>query len=300
MKRALPLAPVLIGALAMPTRADQYAILYRPPGEAQDRSITITTTTGSYNQYKTLLEKQKWWNNYDYATSVLKGKLISGPDSGEEFYFTPSGSNKAFATSITSFQSTNGLVERINAQRSQVTYSTPKLTLYSIFNISKLINDTLTWALEAAPIISSGNVDTGNANNKSSNLEKTLVAAFKGGTLTIDETNPTYSLDFTVDNSNTNQIDSAGNTATFSGAFTDAANGIPGNLLIADSGSTGGAIRLNGSNTYSGLTTVKSGTLEINGSIQSNTTIEQAGRLKGSGTINGNELSYGGGLKLRW
>ena len=282
MQRALPLTPVLIAALAMPAGADQYEVLYTPPGDAQKRSITITTATGSYSQYKTLLQKQKWWNNYDYATSVLNGKLVSGPDSGKDFYFTPSGANKAFATSIYSFQSTNGLVERINAQRSQVTIRLPNLTYYSIFIISEPFNDPLTWALEAAPIISSGNVDTGDANNKSSNLGKTLVAAFKGGTLTIDETNPTYSLDFTVDNSNTNQIDSAGNTATFSGAFTDEATGIPGNLLIADSGSTGGVIRLNGTSTYSGLTTVKSGTLEINGSIQSNTTIEQAGRLKGS------------------
>jgi autotransporter-associated beta strand protein len=266
MQRALPLTPVLIAALAMPTRADQYEVLYRPPGEAQDRSITITTTTGSYNQYKTLLEKQKWWNNYDYATSVLKGKLISGPDSGEEFYFTPSGANKAFATSFTSFQSTNELVERVNAQRSQATYSTPTITLYSIFDISERINDTLTWAVETtpipiSPIISSGNINTGDGNNKSSNLGKTLAPEFKGGILTIDETDPTYSLDFTVDNSNTNEIDSAGNTATFNGTFTDAANGIPGNLLIADSGSTGGIIRLNGSSTYSGLTTVRSGTL---------------------------------------
>ena len=289
MQRALPLTPVLIAALAMPAGADQYEVLYRLPGDAQDRSITITTATGSYSQYKTLLQKQKWWNNYDYATRVLRGKLVSGPDSGKDFYYTPSGANKAFATSIYSFKSTNGLVERINAQRSEVT--TPGY--YSIRPITEWFNNPVTWALEAAPIISSGNVDTGDANNKSSNLGKTLVAAFKGGTLTIDETNPTYSLDFTVDNSNTNQIDSAGNTATFSGAFTDEATGIPGNLLIADSGSTGGVIRLNGTSTYSGLTTVKSGTLEINGSIQSNTTIEQAGRLKGSGTINGNVANSG-------
>ena len=293
MQRALPLTTVLIAALAMPAGADQYEVLYTPPGDAQKRSITITTATGSYSQYKTLLQKQKWWNNYDYATRVLKGKLVSGPDSGKDFYYTPSGANKAFATSIYSFQSTNGLVERINGPRSEVTYRDPNLTIYTIFIIGEPFNEPLTWALEAAPIISSGNVDTGDANNKSSNLGKTLVAAFKGGTLTIDETNPTYSLDFTVDNSNTNQIDSAGNTATFSGAFTDEATGIPGNLLIADSGSTGGVIRLNGTSTYSGLTTVKSGTLEINGSIQSNTTIEQAGRLKGSGTINGNVANSG-------
>lgn len=293
MKRALPLTPVLIAALAMPAGADQYKILYTPPGEAQDRSITITTVTGSWSQYKTLLQKQKWMNNYNYALSVLRGKLVSGPDSGKVFYFTPSGANKAFAYDFTSFQSTYELVERFEAARSQVTYSTPTFTSYSIIDIQGWSNELLTWALEAAPIISSGNVDTGDANNKSSNLGKTLVAAFKGGTLTIDEINPTYSLDFTVDNSNTNQIDSAGNTATFSGAFTDEANGIPGNLLIADSGSTGGVIRLNGTSTYSGLTTVKSGTLEINGSIQSNTTIEQAGRLEGSGTINGNVANSG-------
>lgn len=233
-------------------------------------------------------------NNYNYSTSVLKGKLVSGPNSGKVFYFTPSGANKAFAYDFISFQSTNELIERIDAARSIVTDRTPTTTSYSIYDIRGIrINDQLTWALEAAPIISSGNVDTGDANNKSSNLGKTLVAAFKGGTLTIDEINPTYSLDFTVDNPNTNQIDSAGNTATFSGAFTDEANGIPGNLLIADSGSTGGVIRLNGTSTYSGLTTVKSGTLEINGSIQSNTTIEQAGRLEGSGTINGNVANSG-------
>ena len=86
MQRALPLTPVLIAALAMPAGADQYEVLYTPPGDAQKRSITITTATGSYSQYKTLLQKQKWWNNYDYATRVLKGKLVSGPDSGKDFY----------------------------------------------------------------------------------------------------------------------------------------------------------------------------------------------------------------------
>ena len=77
MQRALPLTTVLIAALAMPAGADQYEVLYTPPGDAQKRSITITTATGSYSQYKTLLQKQKWWNNYDYATRVLKGKLVS-------------------------------------------------------------------------------------------------------------------------------------------------------------------------------------------------------------------------------
>ena len=176
MQRALPLTPVLIAALAMPAVADQYEVLYRLPGDAQDRSITITTATGSYSQYKTLLQKQKWWNDDYYAIRVLRGKLVSGPDSGKDFYLTPSGANKAFATSTYTFKSTNGLVERINAQRSEVT--TPGY--YSISPITEWFNNPVTWALEAAPIISSGNVDTGDANNKSSNLGKTLVAGFKG------------------------------------------------------------------------------------------------------------------------
>ena len=294
MQRALTaLPPLLLAVLAVPAKADQYEILFRPPGESQDRPIVLTTATGSYSQYKTLIENQKWWNNTNYANSVLEGTLLNGPNSREQFYYSPSGANKAFATSYTSFQSTAELVERINALRSQVTFSSPTVTAYSIFTISAGVNDVLTWALQADSIITGGNSGTGNGNNKSSNLGNTLLPRFEGGTLTIDEPNPTYSLNFTVDASSTNQIDSAGNSATFSGVFADAANGGPGNLLISDSTSTGGIIRLNGPSTYSGTTTVKSGTLEINGSIRSNTTIETSGTLQGSGVIDGDVSNAG-------
>ena len=49
-----------------------------------------------------------------------------------------------------------------------------------------------------------------------------------------------------------------------------------------------GTATLAGTNTYTGLTTVTAGTLQLDGSIAGNVTVQAGGRLTGSGTIGGN------------
>ena len=121
----------------------------------------------------------------------------------------------------------------------------------------------------------SSDIDTAQASYLASNVGATVNPAFVGGTLLVDQAG-TYTQDFTVDASGTNNLDQGGLTATFSGAFSDA-NGVAGNLIIANSGS-GGAIIFTGLNTYTGGTTINAGaTLQVGdggtaGSIAGNVT----------------------------
>jgi|GEM_PF-1525485 len=57
-----------------------------------------------------------------------------------------------------------------------------------------------------------------------------------------------------------------------------------------------GTATLAGTNTYTGLTTVTAGTLQLDGSIAGNVTVQAGGRLTGSGTIGGNLTVANGGI----
>jgi hypothetical protein len=83
-----------------------------------------------------------------------------------------------------------------------------------------------------------------------SNLVSTVFPVFQGGTLQIN-TSGTYTDNFTLNTSATNTIDARGNTANFSGVFSNET--ARGNIVIADSVG-GGSIIFSGSNTYTGLT----------------------------------------------
>ncbi|WP_174512998.1 autotransporter domain-containing protein [Methylocella tundrae] len=112
-------------------------------------------------------------------------------------------------------------------------------------------------------------------------LGATVSPVFQGGTLRMDQINGIYAQNFTLNNSATNTIDEAGNVSTFTGVFSDAAPGTPGNLIIANSGA-GGSATFTGVNTYTGTTTINAGATLIigpGGSIDNLSTITNSGVL---------------------
>ena len=142
---------------------------------------------------------------------------------------------------------------------------------------------------QPVPIEPAGNISglgTGSSTiNVASNLGTTLLPAFQGGTLTIDQTNSSITQNFTLDSSTTNAVDASGNEASFSGVFSDAASGTPGNIRFENSVvGNNKTITLTGSSSYSGTTSIGPRVLlalrgagAINNS--SDLTIERGGRL---------------------
>lgn len=80
--------------------------------------------------------------------------------------------------------------------------------------------------------------------------------------------------------------DSSVTSATFNGSI-----GGGGGMTLTKNGI--GTQALNGSNTYTGVTTVNAGTLNLNGSLESEVTVNSGGTLSGTGTINNNLISNG-------
>ena len=127
-----------------------------------------------------------------------------------------------------------------------------------------------------------------------SDVGSTVMPAFTGGTLQVDASGQTSGQNFTLDASGTNRIDQRGNSATFSGIFSDAIPGVPGSLIITNSGS-GGRIAFSGVSGYTGTTVVDAGaTLAVDGSIVSPVTVN--GTLRGTGLIGGSTTIAGGGI----
>jgi outer membrane autotransporter protein len=125
-----------------------------------------------------------------------------------------------------------------------------------------------------------------------SNLVSTVFPVFQGGTLQIN-TSGTYTDNFTLNTSATNTIDARGNTANFSGVFSNET--ARGNIVIADSVG-GGSIIFSGSNTYTGLTTVQAGTLWLQGVMRTSAiTVASGATLRGAGTVVGDVVISNGG-----
>jgi len=123
-------------------------------------------------------------------------------------------------------------------------------------------------------------IDTQATSYDASLLPATGTLAFEGGTLKSDIDNATLGQDFTID-ANGGTLDQAGNTATYTGSFADAADGVPGTLNVANSGN-GGQVVLAGANTYTGATTIAQGaTLALggNGSIAASSGVTNDGTL---------------------
>lgn len=135
-------------------------------------------------------------------------------------------------------------------------------------------------ALTTAPAMA-GNIATASTTYNASGLGNSVSPVFQGGTLVVDSaSNPAYSQNFTLDTSTSNTIDQNGNSATFSGIFSDAVSGSAGNIIFAN-GSSGGAITLTGVNSYTGTTTINTGASLI---------------LNGSGSIATSSHLYDGGI----
>ncbi len=158
---------------------------------------------------------------------------------------------------------------------------------------------TYTLAVETAPpqpITTVGPILATNNNDPSINSTAGLAAQkvlpqFQGGTLVVSAA-ASIGDNFTVDDHDTNAIDAEGNSATFMGAFTDQV-GQQGNLIFSNSGASSAITTLTGQSSYTGSTTVESGTLAINGSITSKTTVGPRGTLQGTGTITGDVFNEG-------
>lgn len=143
--------------------------------------------------------------------------------------------------------------------------------------------------------VGGNNIDTAAAFYLASGLGVTVNPVFQGGTLRMDQPNATYAQNFTLDGSTTNTIDQFGNVSTFSGVFSDAVAGTPGNITIANSAS-GGSVTFTGANTYTGTTTIGPGATLILGAGGS---IDNASTLFNSGTLQvdaGAFLTVGGVL----
>jgi hypothetical protein len=126
------------------------------------------------------------------------------------------------------------------------------------------------------------NIDTAQPFYLASNLGLTVNPVFTGGTLQMNQPGATYAQNFTLDGSPTNTIDEFGNASFFSGVFSDAVPGTPGNIIIADSVGGGSATFL-GASTYTGTTTIDTGaTLVIGGggSITNASTLTNSGVLR--------------------
>lgn len=125
-------------------------------------------------------------------------------------------------------------------------------------------------------------IDTSQPFFLAANLDVTVAPTFAGGKLRMDQANGVYAQNFTLDGSTTNTIDQFGNASTFSGAFTDAVAGTPGNIVIANS-SSGGSVTFTGASTYTGTTTIDQGATLIigaGGSIVNSSTLFNSGVLR--------------------
>jgi hypothetical protein len=129
-------------------------------------------------------------------------------------------------------------------------------------------------------------VSGGSSNNITSNLGTSLLPQFEGGVLTVDQANKNIADNFTLDGSTTNAIDIQGNNPLFSGIFSDASTGSPGNISFTNTSSptSSRAVVLTGKNAFTGKTTVGQRVfleLRKGGSIENSHTIEiqRGGRL---------------------
>ena len=104
-------------------------------------------------------------------------------------------------------------------------------------------------------------------------------ASFEGGTLVVDK-DTNVDVDFKIDDK-PGTIDQNGHDSTFTGKIEDATAGVPGSLIVKNSGN-GGSVTLTNTNGYTGTTEVEENTtLALSG----NGSIEESKKLVIDGTL---------------
>ncbi|MGV6487483.1 autotransporter-associated beta strand repeat-containing protein [Stenotrophomonas bentonitica] len=104
-------------------------------------------------------------------------------------------------------------------------------------------------------------------------------ASFEGGTLVVDK-DTNVDVDFKIDDK-PGTIDQNGHESTFTGKIDDATNGVPGSLIVKNSGN-GGSVTLTNTNGYTGTTEVdENATLALSG----NGSIDKSKKLVIDGTL---------------
>jgi autotransporter-associated beta strand protein len=220
----------------------------------------------------------------DYNSGYFWGQGV-GPDGSPIGNFTQIGSITPEGNVLFSLLGADGALTNLTGQ------ITGDGTTGSIV-LHQYVTSGLFGTGAAASLVTAATGITAGMTFFASDLGSTVTPAFAGGTLQIDAA-ATYAQNFTLDDSGSNTIDQRGRIANFSGVFSDAAPGVPGGLIIANSESSG-AIVLSGANTYTGPTTVQAGaTLAVNGSIVSPVTV--SGTLRGTGLIGGATTIASGG-----
>ncbi|MCX7375199.1 MAG: hypothetical protein NTY94_00505 [Alphaproteobacteria bacterium] len=121
----------------------------------------------------------------------------------------------------------------------------------------------------------------------------TVLPVFDGGTLAAN--GGVTALNFTITGAN-GTLDQAGLHTMLTGVLSDAVAGTPGGLTIVNSGA-GGSITLSGANTYTGTTTIGTGTtVAVNGSLAGTVLVTDGGMLRGTGSVGGIGVGAGGVL----
>ena len=242
---------LLACGIATNSKAAPIEIQYNNRSTNQKETIFIDTVVDSWNNIESTIRSQPWWNNEQSLGfrpsdfyGILNGTIIDDGQGGaynnQKFSNSDLGINKTFGTSYLSFSSTSGLVERvIGTEISKTVYGPPQfnpsVTLWNFIGTDDFTSSLKNWAIAGNIINPGGNTGSGTGINKTSNLSPNgnLFPIFQGGTLTVDQDNQTYSQNFTLDNSRTNAINTAGNNVNFTGSFTGT-----GTLTITNSGNS--------------------------------------------------------------
>ena len=162
--------------------------------------------------------------------------------------------------------------------------------LYNLVLENGTAGTTNVWDLLFPAYVASTNILPGSTNYLSGIVDGSLNPIFSGGTLTLLN-GDTSSQNFFVESSGGVISSPTAGSATLSGVFSG-----PGAMTFNGSGTT----YMNGINTYTGGTTVASGTLSVGSSEANNTarlagdvTVQSAGTLAGHGGIIGNVSNSG-------
>ena len=273
-------ASLLACGITTHSKAAPIEIQYNNRSTNQKETIFIDFVTDSWNNIESTIRAQPWWNNvklldpangsfsgFTGNEGILNGTIIDDGQNGtfnqQKFSESDTSSYKTFGYEYYSFNSSNGLVERIFGKQ----INRNSFGIWRINGTDDFIYSNRNWAIAGNLIKPGGNIGSGTGINKTSNLSPNgnLFPIFQGGTLTVDQDNQTYTQNFTLNSSTKNTITNSGYQVRFSGIFSDAP-GSSGNIAFRPNGNY---IEISGKNTYTGKTIINgNGTLvSRNGAI---------------------------------